>query len=138
MSRSAGPPDDGCRPARSDAVDRLVGQRVGGGVLSPRDVDRRPAIEGAERLAGGLPQRDELRVLDPPAAGQLLDDQLGVEQHRHLAGTELARQLQRPDDGRVLGDVVRLDAEVVGDRGVGRRSRVGGVRSGGVDQDRPG
>ena len=32
-----------------------------------------PPIERSQRRAGGLPERDELRVLDPPAAGELLD-----------------------------------------------------------------
>jgi hypothetical protein len=45
-----------------------------------------------------------------------------------LDGAELAGQLERPDDAGVLGDVVRLDAEVLGDRRIGRRPRVAGVR----------
>ena len=56
----------------------------------------------------------------------------------HLARAELGGQPQGPDDGGVLGHVVRLDAEVVRDRGVGRRRRVERVRPLEVDQHRAG
>jgi hypothetical protein len=130
------PPNDGCRAAGVDAIDRLVRQRIGGGVLGPWHVDGRPAIEGSQCSAGGLPERDELRVLDAPAAGELFDDELRVEEHRDLARTELAGEGERADDPCVLGDVICLDPEVVGDRGVGGSSGIGRVRSRGVDQDR--
>ena len=91
----------------------------------------------ARVLPSRRPERDQLGVLDPPAAGQLLDDQLRIEQQMDLARTELARQIERPDDARVLGDVVGLDAEVVGDRGVRDRAVVAGVRSCQVEQRRP-
>ena len=109
---------DRSRPAGVRPVDRLVRQLVGDGVEGARDVDGGPAIEPGEGLAGRRPERDQLRVLHPPAAGQLLDDQLRIEQQVDLAGTELARQVQGPDDAGVLRDVVGLDAEVVGDRGI--------------------
>ena len=50
-------------------------------------------------------------------------------------GTELRGQREGPDDGRVLGDVVRLDPEELGDRRVRRGPRVAGVGPGKVDQD---
>ena len=126
---------DGRGTTRGDAIDRLVGERVRGRVLGAWHVIGRPAIERAERPSSLFPQRDQLCVLDPPAAGQLLDDQLRVEEHRDLAGTELLGEGERPHDSRVFGDVVRLDAEEVGDRGVSRRERVAGVGPRGVDQD---
>ena len=126
------------RPARSDPVDRRVAQRVGEGVLGPRHVRCRPPLEAAQDPPGGLPERDELRVLDPPATGQLLDDEVRIEQQRHLPRPQLGRKRERPDDGGVLGDVVRLDAEILGDRGVRSRPRVAGVRSRQIDQDRAG
>jgi hypothetical protein len=101
-------------------------------------MDRGPAVERSERLPGRFPEWDQLGVLDPPAARELLDDQLGIEEHRHLAGTQLAGQGKGPDDPGVFRDVVRLDAEVVRDRGVGRSPRVGGVRPRGIDEDGPG
>ena len=79
-----------------------------------------------------------LRVLDPPATGELLDDQLRIEDQRDFPGPELARQVEGPNDARVLGDVVRLDPEIVRDRGVGRCPRVPGIRARGVDENRPG
>ena len=87
-------------------------------------------VKPAERLSGACPERDQLRVLHPPATGELLDDELGIEQQVHLGRPELARQLERADDPRVLGDVVGLDPEVVGDRRVGGGPRVARVGRG--------
>ena len=122
------------RPAGVRPVDRLVGQLVGDGVEGPRHVGRGPAIEPGEGLARRGPERDQLGVLDPPAAGQLLDDQLRIEQQVDLAGTQLARKVEGADDPRVLGDVVGLDAEIVGDRGVRDSAVIAGVRSCQVEQ----
>ena len=55
----------------------------------------------------------------------------------HLGRTKVTRELQSADDARVLGDVVRLDAEKVRDRGVRWRERVARVRARGVDEDGP-
>ena len=46
-------------------------------------------------------------------------------------------EIERPDDTGVLGDVVGLDAEVVGDRGVGLGAMVAGVRPGQVVERGP-
>ena len=128
------PPGHPRRPGRSPrcrARRRACSAPAGHG---SRTSGRSPRSEPPRRL----PQRDQLRVLDPPAARELLDDQLRVEEHRDLPGAELRGQGERPDDGRVLGDVVRLDAEELRDRRVGHGSRVAGVGPAQVDQDRPG
>ena len=80
------------------------------------------------------PQRDELGVLDPPSTRELLHDELGVEQQVDLRGAEVAGQLEGPQRAGVLGHVVGLDAEVVGDRGVGDGPRVARIRAGQVVQ----
>ncbi len=69
-------------------------------VLRPRHVAGGPAVEPGQRLARRRPERDELGVLDPPAAGELLDDQLRVEQQVDLAGAQLPGQVERPHDAR--------------------------------------
>src|SRR5579862_3110125 len=74
------PPDDDRRAAGPDAIDRLVGQGVGGRVLGARDVVGRPAPEAAKRPPDLGVERDDLEVLDPPAAVDLLHDQLRVEE----------------------------------------------------------
>src|SRR5262249_20220088 len=51
------------------------------------------------------------------------------------AGAELQPEADRPDDRRVLGDVVGLDTEVVGDRGIRRRERVARVAARERDED---
>ena len=96
-SRRRAPADTRRRPARrvgrrthrgrpaGRPVDRLVGERVGDRVLGPWHVRRGPALEAREHLAAGRPERDQLGVLDPPPAGELLDDQLRVEQQVDLA-----------------------------------------------------
>jgi hypothetical protein len=99
---------------------------------------RGPAPEPTERPAAGRPERDELRVLDPPAPGDLLDDELRVEEQVDLGGAELGSQLERPDEPGVLGDVVRLDAQVVGDGGVRRRARVASIGPAQVVERGPG
>jgi hypothetical protein len=68
----------------------------------------------------------------------LLDDELRVEEQVDLRRAELAGEGQGPDDAGVLGDVVRLDAEIVGDRGVGGRQRVAGIGPPGVDEESAG
>src|SRR4029079_15135390 len=122
------PVADGGWSTRLRPVDRLIGERVGDGVLGARDVVGRPAPEPAERAPRRGPQRDELGVLDPPATGQLLHDQLRVEQEVDLRRAKLLGELEGPDDARVFGHVVRLDAEVVRDRGIGPGPRIAGVR----------
>ena len=97
-----------------------------------------PGLKAAEDAAARRPERDELGVLDPPAAGQLLDDELRVEEQVDLDGPEVARQLQGAQHPGVLGDVVRLDAEVLGDRRVPGGTVVAGVGPGQVVEGRPG
>src|SRR4051794_11118821 len=97
-------------------VDGLVREGICYRIERPGDMRRGPALDPAEGRACSGPQRDELRVLDPPTPGQLLDDELRVEQKMDLPCPEIAGEIQRPDDARVLGHVVGLDAEVVGDR----------------------
>ena len=78
----------GRRPVRlaGRAVHRLVGQPVGVLVLLARDpLERRPrrsrrSSADASRASGRM-----RRVLDLPAPGHLLDDELGVHPHRDLA-----------------------------------------------------
>jgi hypothetical protein len=79
--------------------------------------------------------RDQLRVLDPPAAVELLDDQLGVEEQLDLSRTQLLRKGERAQDGRVLGYVVRLDSKVLRDGGDGRGVGAARPGRGGIDQD---
>jgi hypothetical protein len=131
-------PDDHLRgPAGHHPVDRLVGERVGNGVLGPRDVGGRPEPERAEDGLRLGPQRLQLRVLDPPAAVQLLDDQLGVEEQVDPIGAQLAGEAKRPNDARPLGDVVRRPAEVFRDRGVGPGKGIERIAARAVDQGDP-
>jgi len=90
---------------------------------------RRPALKTRKSPPGGRPERDELGVLDPPATGKLFDDQLRIEQQMDLASAELTGERKGAHHSRVLGDVVRLDPQVVGDRGVRHRTIVTGVGS---------
>jgi len=119
------------------SIDRLIGEGIGDGVQRTGNVRGGPSIEAGERLAASCPERDQLRVLDPPPTRQLFDDQLRIEEEMDLAGAELTGELEGTDDARVLGDVVRLDAEVVRDRGVGDGARVSRVRSRKVEEGRP-
>ena len=101
----AGPP----AATRSSAS---LASAVRGRVLGPRHVGRRPALEPGERRLRLGPQRLQLRVLDPPAAVELLDDELRVEEQVDLLArpsrwaSSSARTHARP-----LGDVVGLDAQ---------------------------
>jgi hypothetical protein len=80
-------------------------------------------------------ERYQLGVLDAPAAVELLDDQLAVQEHLNLTRPKLAGQGEGAQHRRVFGDVVRLDAQVFRDRG--DRSGVGAARrrAGGFDQN---
>src|SRR4051812_3308835 len=110
------------------SVDGLIGKGVGGMIARPRHVTRGPSIEAGQRPPGGSPERDQLRVLDPPSTRELLDDELRVEQQVDLAGPQLTGKVEGPDDTRVLGDIVGLDSEVVRDRGVRHGPLIAGVR----------
>ena len=97
-------------------VDELVGELV---VLAPdRGVGDRAELAGQ---AGG-PQRElaQRLVLDLVLAAHLLDHQLRVGDHLELADVELDRLLEPGDQGAVLGDVVRRDADRLA---VGREHR---------------
>ena len=76
--------DDQWWSAAGDAVDGLVGQGVGDRVLGPRHVCSAPPLEAGEDLSTGGPQRDQLGVLDAPSTGELLDDQLRIEEQMDL------------------------------------------------------
>ena len=132
------PNDDRRRSARQGPVDRRVAHRVGGEVLGPPDVPGGPSVERPQDPQRFRVEWLELRVLDPPAPVELLDDEHGIEEQAHLPGAQLPGKLERPDDRGVFGDVVRLDAEVVRDRCVRRCGRIERVRAGEVDQDCPG
>ena len=79
-------------------------------------------------------QRLHVDVLDLPAAGHLLDDELGVHPHLELGVRGvLAHELEPGDEAAVLGDVVRGDADglaALGDHlagvGVAHEGAVGG------------
>ena len=123
-------------PAGLRPIDRLVAECVGLLVLRPRHVRRAPAREACQqRLRLGV-ERNQLGVLDPPPAVELLHDQFRVEQHIHLFRPQLAGQGQGPQHGRVLGHVVGLDAQVLGDGRDRRRIRASRGRRGPLDQDR--
>ncbi len=81
-------------------------------------------------------ERYQLGVLDAPAAVELLDDELAVQQHLDLARTQFAGQREGSNDRRVFGDVVRLDAQVFRDRG--DRGGVGAARRRAVGFDQNG
>ena len=99
---------------------RLVGQPVGHAVERARHVRRGPALEARQRAHRGRHSGCSFASLTRQRPCELLHDQLRVEQQVDLARPELAGELERPDHARVLGDVVGLDAQVVGDRRVGR------------------
>ena len=109
------------RRGRGGIVERQVGHRVGSAVVLARLVADRPAVEPPQQLVGSDDERLDARVLDLPATGKLLDDELRVEHQIRLARAEVERLLEGQDDARVLGVVVGLDAERAGDDG-NRRS----------------
>ena len=93
-------------------VERHVGERVGGPVVRPRLVDRGPSAERAQASRRLGEEALQLGVLDPPAAVQLLHDELRIETQVDLLGAQPLGLAQRQHEPRVLGDVVRPDAEV--------------------------
>ena len=126
--RSGSAPSDHERwTTGGDAVDRLVGERIGERVLGPRNVGRRPPRESRQGSPRLRVERNQLGVLDPPAAGELLDDELRVRQQVDFPGAQLGGQRQGADDAGVFGDVVGLDAEVFRDGRVRDGPRVAGV-----------
>ena len=118
-------------------IDCLICERVRHRVLRTGHVIGRPACTFGQAPACRGPQRDELRILDAPAAGELLHDQLRVEEQVHLLCPELARQVERTHDAGVFGDVVGLDAEVLGDPRVGSCSVVARIGPPQVVERRP-
>jgi hypothetical protein len=122
--------------ARQRPVYRFVAESVGLLVLGPRHVVGGPAFKARQpRFRLGM-KRDQFGVLDPPAAVELLDDQFGVEQQIDRPCPQLFSQGQSPKDGRVLGDVVRLNAQVLRDGRNRRRVRPARCGPNGLDQDR--
>src|SRR3990170_1788059 len=102
--------------ARAGApVEGGVGEGIGDPVLRPRDVARAPALQAGEPLQGCPIERRELRVADPLAPRQLLDDELRIEAQLHLAGTEPFRGFKSENERHVLGHVVGRDPERLAD-----------------------
>ena len=128
-------------------VEGAVGEAVGVRVLRTRNPG--PADLGLRRdqAARLVRQRLEVGVLDLPAAGHLLDDELGVHPDLDLrARVQAEGSLQGGDQARVLGDVVRGDPQRGGAFGqhltgvgvahhgpVGRRARVAARGTVGLD-----
>jgi hypothetical protein len=83
------------------------------GVLRAWDPAVGDLVEGAGDVAGGRGQWLECLVLDLPAAGHLLDDQLRVHPDRDRRGPQLTRGRQAGDQALVLGDVVGRDADAI-------------------------
>ncbi|SKT01413.1 Uncharacterised protein [Mycobacteroides abscessus subsp. abscessus] len=68
-----------------------------------------PVVNGFELHRGGdglLVQRDQVRMLDLPPAGHLLDDKFGVHRDAHLGGSQACRLGQSRYQAPVLGDIV--------------------------------
>lgn len=87
---------------------------------------RAPSIEVREMGPGLGVQWYQLHVLHAPAAVELLDDELAVQQHLDLPRSQFAGQREGSNDRGVFGHVVRLDAQVFRDRG--DRGGVGAAR----------
>ncbi len=93
------------------AVERLVDEAVGLGVLLAADVTDRP---GLERPQGPLHLGVQLaqgRVLDLVLALHLAHDQLGVADQLQLGRSERRRPLDAEQQRPVLGDVVGRRAD---------------------------
>ena len=102
------------RRSSSSPVHRLVGEPVGVRVLLARNPSKRDLGEPAaqSRPPG---QRRMRGVLDLPAPGHLLDDELGVHPHRDPASAPSSAAAAQPgDQAAVLGDVVGRDADGLG------------------------
>src|SRR5258707_12482148 len=95
-----------------------------------------PSIEAGQGLPTRGPERDELHVPYAPTTGQLLDDELRIEQQVDLTRTELAGQSERSHRARVLGHVIGLDAEELRDRGIRPRARIARVRASKIEEGR--
>ena len=85
-SASGRAPHDRGRAAGLGAVDGLVGQRVGHGVLGARDVRRGPALEAGQGPRGTAVHSGISLASLTRQRPQLLDDELRVEQQVDLAG----------------------------------------------------
>lgn len=100
-------------------VHGLVGEPVGVLVLLARDPFVRDLADG-EDGAGLRGERAHVGVLDLPAAGHLLDDELGVHADPDPGlGVEGVGGPKTGDEAPVLGDVVRGGADVLGGLGQG-------------------
>lgn len=132
-------------------VHGLVGEAVGVLVLLARDPLVRDLADGKDG-AGLRGERTHVGVLDLPAAGHLLDDELGVHADPDPGlGVEGVGGPQPGDEAPVLGDVVRGGADVFGGLGQslagGRVEDTGAVAGGarvapgaavGLDDERTG
>ena len=78
------------------SVERGVDQRVGAGVLRPRDGADPPAVEIAQRRDRLLVEGPHRRMLDLVGARQLPGDELGVVDDLDLAGAERFRPAPTP------------------------------------------
>jgi hypothetical protein len=71
---------------------------------------------GGERAGLGV-EPLQRRILHLEPAGELLDEQAAVGANEDLAGTQIASPFEAADYRGVLGDVVRRDADPLGDLG---------------------
>ena len=75
-------------------------------VLGPWDPGVADALECRRHGHRLLDQRFQVGVFDLPAAGHLLNHELGVHSHVDLGGADLGRLLEARDQAAILGDVV--------------------------------
>ncbi len=92
-------------------VQGLVDEGVGFLVLVPRDVPDGTAREFLRQCDGPLVQRADQGALDLVLAVELPHQQLAVAVDRDIIGPQVPGGLQRLDQGRVFGDVVRRLAQ---------------------------
>ena len=93
------------------AIDGRIREGIGLAVLCSGDMRRGPtAWKRPKRLHHGRPEDLQFRVLDPPSAVQLLNDQFRVQEHLDALGTELPSQQDRTIDTDVFGHIVGPNA----------------------------
>src|SRR5579875_3697248 len=108
------PGGSGPKTASGGGVEGRVDERVGGGVLSPRNGADAPAVKGLKRPARLEVQLAHGRVLDLVFAVELLGHELGVADEIDLGGPERASALEPAQDGAIFGHVVRGQADRLG------------------------
>src|SRR5436305_2970964 len=131
----------------SGAIQHLVDEAVGLGVVLTAHVAYRPAVEASQRLRHLSVQFAHRRVLDLVFPFDLLDDQLGVANELDLIGAQRSRPLDSQQQRFVLGDVVGRPPDslamlleytsvgVLNDRGYRRRPGITASAAVDVDDD---